>query len=57
MLIGLTVNSLMEGAILDHDYPLHEQNSSYTLMFGIILHKAPAAFALMVISKWKIKVF
>ena len=45
----------MEGALLTHDSPLHEQNSSYTLLFGIILHKAPAAFALMVIFKEKSK--
>ena len=48
VLIGLIVHSLKEGALLTHDSPLHEQNSSYPLPFGIILNKAPAAFALMV---------
>ena len=55
VLIALVVHSLMEGALLNHDSPLHEQNSSYTLLFGIILHKAPAAFALMAVFKGKSK--
>jgi zinc transporter ZupT len=55
VLIALVVHSLMEGALLTHDSPLHEQNNSYTLLFGIILHKAPAAFALMAVFKGKSK--
>jgi len=55
VLIGLVVHSLMEGALLTHNSPLHEQNSSYTLLFGIILHKAPAAFALVAVFKGKSK--
>ena len=55
MLISLIVHSLKEGALLTHDSPLHEQNSSYPLPFGIILNKAPAAFALMAVFKGKSK--
>jgi zinc transporter ZupT len=55
VLIALVVHSLMEGALLTHDSPLHEQNNSYTLLFGIILHKAPAAFALMAVFRGKSK--
>ncbi len=55
VLVALVVHSLMEGALLTHDSPLHEQNNSYTLLFGIILHKAPAAFALMAVFNRKSK--
>ena len=55
ILIALVIHSLMEGALLSHDTPLHDQNSSNSLLFGIILHKAPAAFALMAVFQGKIK--
>ncbi|MEQ8550433.1 MAG: ZIP family metal transporter [Cyclobacteriaceae bacterium] len=47
LLIGLTIHSLLEGALLTHDSPFHEKHESYSLLLGIILHKMPAAFALM----------
>ncbi|MFY0689859.1 MAG: zinc permease [Cyclobacteriaceae bacterium] len=51
LLAGLIIHSLMEGALLNHDSPLHGQHEAYTLLLGIILHKAPAAFALMSVFK------
>ena len=51
VLIALVVHSFMEGALLSHASPLHGQNNSFSLLFGIILHKAPAAFALMSVFK------
>lgn len=48
ILLALTIHSLLEGALLTHDSPFHEKHESYSLIFGIILHKMPAAFALMV---------
>jgi zinc transporter ZupT len=51
ILIALTIHSLMEGSLLTHESPFHEQHESYSLLLGIGLHKVPAAFALMVMMK------
>jgi zinc transporter ZupT len=51
ILIALIIHSLMEGSLLTHNSPFHGQNNSYSLLIGIILHKAPAAFALMAVYK------
>lgn len=48
IVVALFVHSLLEGSLLTHDSPLHEKHESYSLLLGIILHKMPAAFALMV---------
>lgn len=48
IVIALIVHSLLEGSLLTHDSPFHEKHESYSLLLGIILHKMPAAFALMV---------
>ncbi len=47
LIIALVLHSLMEGSLLTHDSPFHARHESYTLLMGIILHKMPAAFALM----------
>lgn len=51
LLIALMIHSLMEGALLTHDSPFHDQHESYSLLMGILLHKIPAAFALMATLK------
>lgn len=51
MVVALIVHSLLEGALLTHDSPFHEQHESYSLLAGILLHKVPAAFALMTTLK------
>lgn len=48
IVIALFIHSLLEGSLLTHDSPFHEKHESYSLLLGIILHKMPAAFALMV---------
>lgn len=48
IVVALFVHSLLEGSLLTHDSPFHEKHESYSLLLGIILHKMPAAFALMV---------
>jgi hypothetical protein len=48
IVVALIVHSLLEGSLLTHDSPFHEKHESYSLLLGIILHKMPAAFALMV---------
>ena len=47
LIIALVLHSLLEGSLLTHDSPFHARHESYTLLMGIILHKMPAAFALM----------
>ncbi len=49
IIIALMIHSLLEGTLLTHDSPFHEKHESYSLLIGIILHKMPAAFALMAI--------
>ncbi len=48
IVVALIIHSLLEGALLTHDSPFHGKHESYSLILGIILHKMPAAFALMV---------
>ncbi len=48
IVVALIIHSLLEGTLLIHDSPFHEQHESYSLLLGIVFHKMPAAFALMV---------
>ena len=48
IIIALMIHSVLEGTLLTHDSPFHEKDESYSLLLGIVLHKMPAAFALMV---------
>ncbi|GAB4231744.1 MAG: ZIP family metal transporter [Ekhidna sp.] len=47
IMAALMVHSFLEGTLLTHDSPFHEKHESYSLLIGIVLHKMPAAFALM----------
>ena len=47
IMIALIIHSLLEGTLLTHDSPFHDKHESHSLLIGIILHKMPAAFALM----------
>lgn len=47
IITALMIHSLLEGTLLTHDSPFHEKHESYSLLIGIVLHKMPAAFALM----------
>ncbi len=47
IIVALMIHSLLEGSLLTHDSPFHEKHESYSLLLGIVLHKIPAAFALM----------
>ena len=47
ILLGLTIHSLMEGALIAHPSTIHAHHDANTLLVGIALHKAPAAYALM----------
>lgn len=47
IIVALMIHSILEGTLLTHDSPFHEKHESYSLLLGIVLHKMPAAFALM----------
>ncbi|MBV6647155.1 MAG: zinc permease [Cyclobacteriaceae bacterium] len=51
LVLALIVHSVLEGALLTHESPFHDQHESYSLLLGIIFHKVPAAFALMTIIR------
>ena len=47
MLVALCFHAFMEGTLLAHPSTIHEHHQSNAILIGIILHKIPAAFALM----------
>lgn len=49
ILIALLIHSILEGSLLKHDFGLHDPSDIYPLLFGIVLHKMPAALALMIV--------
>ena len=55
LLIALCIHALLEGALLSHPSSHHHQHESNTILFGIILHKMPAAFALTSVMSFQFK--
>jgi len=51
ILLGLSIHSILEGSLLTHSSPFHKHHESYSLLIGILLHKGPAAFALVALFK------
>ncbi len=49
ILIALSLHAFLEGALLAHPSTIHKDHDAEALLLGIVLHKAPAAFALMTI--------
>ena len=49
LVVALIVHSLLEGSLLNHESPFHDQHESHSLLLGIVFHKVPAAFALMAV--------
>lgn len=47
ILLGLSIHSIMEGALIAHPSTLHDHHDASTILIGIALHKIPAAYALM----------
>ncbi len=48
VVFGLSIHAFLEGTLLSHPMILAQhEGHSHTLLWGIALHKAPAAFALM----------
>jgi len=48
LLVGLTIHSFLEGTLLGHPTEIASGNS-FPLLMGIVLHKIPAAFAMMTV--------
>jgi hypothetical protein len=56
IVMALVIHAMLEGALLTHESPFHQQHESHSLLMGVALHHIPAAFALMVTmaaSRWK----
>ena len=47
LLVALSVHAFLEGTLLSHPSKLHPIHDTSPLLWGISLHKVPAAFALM----------
>ena len=58
LLLALCLHALLEGALLGHPSEIHQHHQANGLLLGIVLHKMPAAFALMTVllcnykNKW-----
>jgi zinc and cadmium transporter len=59
LLIALSIHAFLEGTLLAHPDTIHSHDSTNSVFFGILMHKMPAAFALMSVmichlhTKWK----
>lgn len=49
LLVALCVHAFLEGGILAHQVPPGVTAGTNTILLGIVLHRAPAAFALMAV--------
>ncbi len=47
VLIAMIIHAILEGSLLAHPSTVHAHHDTNSILFGIVLHKAPAAFALM----------
>ncbi len=45
LLSALFVHALLEGTLLSHPSHTHESGETHSLLFGIVIHKIPEAFA------------
>lgn len=54
LLIALCIHSFMEGTLLAHPAEHVHDHGSHALLIGIVLHKMPAAFALMSVLRFKL---
>ena len=48
LLVGLSIHSFLEGSLLGHPTEIASGNT-WPLLIGIVLHKTPAAFAMMTV--------
>ena len=55
VMLALCIHSFLEGGMLSHPSNLHANHNNQTLLLGIVLHKIPAAYALMSVITCRIK--
>lgn len=55
VLVALGVHALLEGGLLAHPRTVEHHHDSNTLLWAILLHKAPEAFALMSVILCEVK--
>jgi zinc transporter ZupT len=55
VLLALCIHAFLEGGLLAHPRTVTHHHDSNTLLWGIILHKAPEAFALMSVLLCEVK--
>ena len=55
VLLALCIHSFLEGGLLAHPRTIEHHHDSNTLLWGIVLHKAPEAFALMSVLLCELK--
>jgi zinc transporter ZupT len=55
VLLALFIHSFLEGGLLAHPRTIEHHHDSNTLLWGIVLHKAPEAFALMSVLLCELK--
>jgi zinc transporter ZupT len=47
LLIALCIHAFLEGTLLAHPQGIHNHGDNHSVFYGILMHKIPAAFALM----------
>ncbi len=55
VLMAMMIHAFLEGSLLAHPSVIHAHHDANGLLMGIVLHKAPAAFALMSIILCQLK--
>jgi zinc and cadmium transporter len=55
VLVALCIHAFLEGGLLAHPRTINHHHDSNTLLWGIVLHKAPEAFALMSVLLCEVK--
>ena len=55
VLVALCIHAFLEGGLLAHPRTVTHHHDSNTLLWGILLHKAPEAFALMSVLLCEVK--
>lgn len=55
VLVALCIHAFLEGGLLAHPRTVTHHHDSNTLLWGIVLHKAPEAFALMSVLLCEVK--
>ena len=51
LLVALSIHAFLEGALLSHSTDMHPMHKTGPLLWGIVLHKVPAAYALMTVIR------